>query len=174
MILKISMTRQVQWSKISNMSLAILDYFSAFTQQPVHGVYHVWLIAWNWVGRKDDYIARLNLDVLMCTRNHTIQDSIQLALRTSTDHRYLIIWQLNDVFHLHDSIFWNFNHICAQSYLDVINHRKTSKSYLTTTLGGLIQNQFNTLNLRGETAHNHPTISVMIHNSTEILADIIF
>ena len=83
----------------------------------------------------------------MCTTDHAIKHGIELALGTSTDDSDFIVRKFDNIFHLHDSVFWHLDTFSAEGDLDIINHRETSKGNFATTLVGLLENHANTINL---------------------------
>ena len=83
----------------------------------------------------------------MSTTDHAIKHSIQLTLGAGTDNSDLLVGKLDNIFHFHNSVFWHLNTLGAKSNLNIINHRESGESNLTTTLIGLLKNHTNTIDL---------------------------
>ena len=139
MVFVISVTREVNRSNIRKVSLTVLNHLCAFAEQTANRRSDFWLVARNWVRGENNCIASFNLNIAVLTGYHAIQNRIHFALRTSTNNCDFFIWKLNNVFHLHDSVFRYFNSLRAKCNFNVINHREACKSNFATAFKSLAQ-----------------------------------
>ena len=79
-----------------------------------------------------------DFDIFMGAADHTIKYGIKFALRAGTNNGDFVVRKLDNIFHLHHSVFWNLDTFSTECDLDIVNHRETSKGNLATTLVSLL------------------------------------
>ena len=83
----------------------------------------------------------------MCAGNHAREHSVELTLRAGTNNTNTFVRKFNNIFHFHNSIFWNLNGMGAKGDFNVVNHRKTREGDFAATGMGFFQNKLDTTNL---------------------------
>ena len=153
------------------MGFAVLHYFTTFTHQAIYRAHDVFFVTRNWVRAKYYHVAILDFDVTVRACRHAVKHRVQFTLATGGHNCHLAIRQFNNVFHLHDDIFWYVNSTGAQRNFKVLEHAIPRQCYLAVVLFGFVHNTLNTVNLRTKGANYQTALRVFIHHFTNALLD---
>jgi len=130
----------------------------ACPHQVVHHARHTRFVTRNRLGRDDDRIARLDFDVTVFVRSHTVKRTHRLALTAGRDDQHLIVAVSHHLMRIDEDIFGNIDITELSGCLEVALHRASDHGDFAVIFDTVFDRLIDAVDVGGEGGHDDTSL----------------